>query len=150
MTEPQTPPEIKYMSAAEYGLMTYQAQARHGRQGRLNGYVCATCKHIRITIDRDSGVTPENIRCDRCPAVKTIGKMKFPQAPRFMQTVFYKLPAEVTEAMAYYEFYRPSYEFYLSIQHIFTKRHLEKGGLLMRVIGEIYPIGYEGMMTRKV
>lgn len=149
--DPPRPTVLQYMSAPEYDLMSKTA-GRRTVAGRpwLNAYVCPTCKNIRVSIDRDGGVTPARIRCDKCPTVKTIGKFKFPQSPRFMNSLFYKLPPGVTEQMAYYEFYRPTHDFYLAVNHVGTKRHIEGGGLLMRKIGEIWPVGYEGMLIRKV
>lgn len=141
----------KYMTPAEYAAMVSLTTKLHRQTGRgsLNAYVCRDCHNIRITIDRDPGVTPLQIVCDRCPNYKFIGKMKFPQAPRLMISANYQISPGVTEAMATYEFYRPSFEFYSDIKHVGTKRHVEAGGLIMRKIGELMPENGAAMIGKK-
>lgn len=35
-------------------------------KNRVNCYTCRKCKHITKTIDRDTGVTPFVVNCERC------------------------------------------------------------------------------------
>lgn len=131
------------LTPATWQIMIGREKERHTGQ-YLNAYVCEKCSRVDITVDRDCGTTPAFIVCPNC-----INRGTGPGGvPAMMQSVFYRLSPGMTEKMATFEFYRPTYLFYLDIGHVGTRRHIERGGLLMRRIGSILPEGHEAMMHK--
>lgn len=107
--------------------------------GNLNAYVCPVCKVRLVTIDRDPGVTPAFLDCER--EEHQSGKLPL------MTSAFYRLSG-FTDADATKEFYRPTFEDYLLIRDLNCVNHLNAGGLLLRSVGAVYPDGWEYMTGR--
>lgn len=91
--------------------------------GKKNIYICRTCGHGFVTVDRDAGVTPFMTNCDRAPCA----------APAY--SFFYGAPQEMLKDIEpAYEWYRPSDE-ELAGKPDPVKDHVAHGGLLMRRVG---------------
>lgn len=87
---------------------------------RLNVYICDN-KHRTITKDIDSGVTPFIIDCPVCN--------------RDAKSVFYRIEEGYKKTLKpQFEWYRPTLEELLKIDHIGTRDHVLQGGLLKREI----------------
>lgn len=91
--------------------------------GRENVYTCQKCHTMRVTVDRDAGVTPFMIGCDLCGG--DMYSSFYPEGPR---------PSHVPAPT--HEWYRPVGEELEKIKS--TDRsgwhHVEQGGLLLRPI----------------
>jgi len=87
--------------------------------GRKNIYTCADCGGHIVTIDADTGVTPFMVRC------------KSPVCDGLMRSSMYRVFDQ--NMRADWEWYKPSAIEMLSDA---ARDHVNKGGLLMRRVGQ--------------
>lgn len=89
---------------------------RGGFTGKLNIYVCESCREHIVTRDMDEGVTPFMILCEFCET----GKMK---------SSFYRVFDQTMKEG--YHWYKPGAD-ELDTLKPGTRDHVERGGLLLR------------------
>lgn len=84
--------------------------------GRKNAYECEKCGSYIVTIDRDPGVTPFMVKCENCGGM---AKSKFYRVQDWLEPTheWYRPASLAGIAEGYYD-------------------HLERGGLILRPIGE--------------
>lgn len=92
------------------------------KKGQINLYTCESCDADIVTVNRDDGVTPYMIRCERCGGVSV--------------SAFYRVDQATTPT---HEYYRPAIVRGMSRE---AKEHVSRGGLLLRKI-EPSPAGGE-------
>lgn len=94
------------------------SEDRQSMVGRVNVYLCETCRFATVTVHRDHGVTPFIIPCQH----QGCGKRSY--------STLYRAPTHLA----------PTHEWYLPITSEIatldpmTRAHVEKGGLLLRPI----------------
>lgn len=108
--------------------------------GRLNLYRCPNCSWFVVTVDTDPGVTPAFLICENPQHANEAVRSALGAA---MASAFYRPPAWIREANASFEWFRPSYEVYLTIKHQPTADFIAEGGLLFRKIGSDRVDGHE-------
>lgn len=82
---------------------------------RKNAYECEKCGSYIVTVDREPGVTPFMVNCGNCSA--------------FAYSKFYRVRPYLEPT---HEWYRPET---LDGLHPWESEHVERGGLLLRLIG---------------
>lgn len=92
----------------------------HSFKGKKNIYVCPDCYDHIVTVDRDHGVTPFMIKCQR---TKICGGM--------MESSIYRVFDQRMNAE--FEWYTPGPEDLIK-QTPSVRYHVDRGGLLMRKI----------------
>lgn len=92
------------------------------KKGQVNFYTCESCDADIVTVNRDDGVTPYMIRCERCGGVSV--------------SAFYRVNQSTTPT---HEYYRPVTVRGMSRK---SKEYVRNGGLLLRKI-EPAPAGGE-------
>ena len=104
------------------GLETGGFEVTVLRSNKINVYVCDTCKHNVVTVDRDEGVTPFMTSCTEC------GKPAY--------SCFYKVPQDLTPTI---EWYKPTDQELAAMKSEPELEdlvdHVKKGGLMTREIG---------------
>ena len=50
------------------------------RKGQINTYTCVACGDVRVTIDRDDGVTPYALGCPSCGGTSFSGMYQVDQS----------------------------------------------------------------------
>lgn len=95
-------------------------------KGQKNVYVCQSCGDTVVTIDSEEGVTPFMIGCKATPGCKGD-----------MYSSFYAVDQSLNPE---YEWYKPtSFDQYPEGEHREAmKRHVEDGGLEIRLVVESY------------
>lgn len=83
---------------------------------RKNAYECEECGSYIVTVDREPGVTPFMVPCGNCGA--------------FAKSKFYRVQPYLEPT---HEWYRPET---LDDLKDWERQHVEKGGLLLRPIGQ--------------
>ncbi len=89
-----------------------------------NVYICPSCAGQIVTIDREEGVTPFMLKCraeDGCHN-------------GMMQSCFYIVPDDCPEPQ--WEWYKPDKAEYDELDEYTRRDHVDRGGLLLRKIGE--------------
>ncbi len=89
-----------------------------GSKGKKNIYTCKVCRDHVVTVDKDSGVTPFTIGCQR-----TIG------CAGYMTSSMYRVFDQSMKAA--YVWYRPT-EPEIAALGEGTQHHVRQGGLIMR------------------
>lgn len=95
-----------------------EATEQQSMIGRVNVYICGTCRFATVTIHRDDGVTPFMIPCQHA----NCGKPSY--------STFYRAPTQLAPT---HEWYVPGVEETAALGSA-TKEHVAKGGLLLRPI----------------
>lgn len=129
------------LTRAEFDRMienTKQLAAKGGGEHvrTVNGFVCNLCGLLILTVRRDPGPTPDQFLCRK------------PNCRGHMVSAGYPPTVQHAEKSAAFEFYRPSYSFYIRIGNYKVRSFLDVGGLLLRQRGQLEPIGVEAMELR--
>lgn len=127
------------ISRIEYeSLNVREAANRKPNRSMRNVYKCPK-GHYTFTIDRDFGVTPFVIKCEhRAYLASQTKKGAYTDCKEHAESYCYRTPdSEFAGIEPVLEFYRPSYDYYLTIKSESLRQHLEQGGLALRRIGEI-------------
>lgn len=87
------------------------------KRPRQNVYTCRTCHKFTVTVDVDSGFTPENIKCTHCSG--------YALSCGYPEVIDPKLPDPT------HEWYQPTGGEYLSLRPS-LRQYVDAGGLLLR------------------
>ncbi len=127
------------ISQIVYEALNVTEAARSDKKTMRNVYKCPK-GHYTFTVDRDYGVTPFLIACEHRTylASQTKKGASFQCRERAQSSAYQFSDAYLKSRYGepVLEFYRPTYEYYLTIKNESLKEHLEAGGLALRKIGE--------------
>jgi hypothetical protein len=104
----------------------------------VDGFVCQSCNLLILTVRRDAGPTPEQMLCRRSSGL----------CQGMMLSAGYPPTIQHAERSASFEWIRPSYSFYIRIGNYTVRSFVDAGGLLLRQVGQLDPVGVEAMQMK--
>ncbi len=99
--------------------------------GKINVYICKTCRHGTTTINACDGVTPFMIRC------RKLG------CDGMAESLFYRVPQNSWPS---HEWYKPEGKELAALDQS-TRDHVDKGGLILRRL-DVARLEYYGFKLR--
>lgn len=136
----KTGQEKPFLTKDEYERMIRDTELKAKRGGgehvrKVNGFICQKCELMIITVRLDAGPTPDQMLCQRGSGL----------CRGFMISAGYPPTIQHAADSASFEWFRPSYSFYVRIGNYKVRSFLDVGGLLIRRRGQPDPIGIEAM-----